>query len=258
MTGVVTTSAVTVPLVTRAWWNYLVYVRPWLYRGAAVAAAALSALILWGEVMVGFSASLSPLSYIMTVTRDQFFEQVRLPRAALLTDLSHRAPLCFVESQSSRCQAHLGRTWHAAAKIIEVMLAPQTKRHGAIARCAVQLLVMLPLMYVIAATYSAIFAVDLGSLYILLPHSSSSFSLLFNGNLMARFAPSLCYNYLHVLSMDRPTKEGFLTVFAQRMGMGAHDSDVAIPFLGTPFNRWAPVIMIAVVALTFFNAFGAP
>ena len=120
----------------------------------------------------------------------------------------------------------------------------------------VQTAVALPLLYVIACTYAALFAVDIGSLYMLLPYSSSSFSLLFNGNLMARFAPSLCYNYLHVLSMDRPTKKGFSTVFAQRMGL-TNDATVAIPFLGMPFNRWAPVIMIVVVALTFFHAFGA-
>lgn len=115
---------------------------------------------------------------------------------------------------------------------------------------------MLPLMYIIACTYTAFFAVDIGALYILLPHSSSSFSLLFNGNLMARFAPALCFNYLHVLVMDRATDDGYYTVFAQRMGM-TKDSDVAIPFLGTSFNRWAPIIILLVVGLTFVNAFGA-
>ena len=74
--------------------------------------------------------------------------------------------------------------------------------------------------------------------------------------MMARFAPALCYNYLHVLDLDRPTHEGYSTVFAQRMGMG-RQGDVAIPFLGTPFNRWAPVLMLFVVWLTFVNAFGA-
>ena len=123
-------------------------------------------------------------------------------------------------------------------------------------RLGIQLFVMLPLIYVLIATYTAFFAVDIGSLYILLPHSSSSFSLLFNGNLMARFAPALCYNYLHVLYMDRPTKEGYSTVFAQRMGMGSQ-GDVAIPFLGTPFNRWAPVLILLIVWLTFINVFGA-
>jgi hypothetical protein len=119
----------------------------------------------------------------------------------------------------------------------------------------VQLLIMLPLTYVLAATFTAFFAINVGSLYALLPHATSSFSLLFIANLMARFAAPLCFNYLHVLSMDRPTKDGYYTVFAQRMGL-TRDSDVAIPFLGTSFNRWAPVTMFIVVCLTLVNAFG--
>ena len=119
-----------------------------------------------------------------------------------------------------------------------------------------QLLIMLPLVYVVAATYTALFAINVGSYYAFLPHATSSFSLLFNGNLMARFAAPLCFNYLHVLSMDRATPEGFYTVFAQRMGL-TNDADVAIPFLGTSFNRWAPVIVLLVVSLTLVNAFGA-
>ena len=119
-----------------------------------------------------------------------------------------------------------------------------------------QLLVMLPLVYVCLATFKAFFAINVGSLYALLPHSTSAFSLLSNSNLTCRFAAPLCFNYLHVLSMDRPTKDGYSTVFSQRMGLTNSDK-VAIPFLGVTFNRWAPWIIILVVGLAMVDAFGA-
>lgn len=115
---------------------------------------------------------------------------------------------------------------------------------------------MLLLVYVIVCTFSAFFAINVGSMYALLPGASSSFSLLFNATLAARFAAPLCFNYLHVIGMDRPTADGHYTVFAQRMGLQPGE-DVAIPFLGVDFNRWAPVMVLAVAALTFINAFGA-
>lgn len=117
-------------------------------------------------------------------------------------------------------------------------------------------MVMLPLVYVCCATFEAFFAINVGSLYALLPFSTSAFSLLSNANLVCRFAAPLCFNYLHVLSMDRPTKNGYYTVFAQRMGL-SQGANVAIPFLGVNFNRWAPWIIILVVGLAMMDAFGA-
>lgn len=114
---------------------------------------------------------------------------------------------------------------------------------------------MLLLAYVIVCTFTAFFAINVGSMYALLPAASSSFSLLFNATLAARFAAPLCFNYLHVIGMDRPTADGHYTVFAQRMGLQP-GADVAIPFLGVDFNRWAPVMVLAVAVLTFINAFG--
>jgi hypothetical protein len=119
----------------------------------------------------------------------------------------------------------------------------------------VQLLTMMILVYVIVCTFTAFFAINVGSMYALLPAASSSFSLLFNATLAARFAAPLCFNYLHVIGMDRPTADGHYTVFAQRMGLQP-GADVAIPFLGVDFNRWAPVMVLAVAALTLTNAFG--
>jgi hypothetical protein len=121
---------------------------------------------------------------------------------------------------------------------------------------AVQLLIMCVLAYVIVCTWTALFAINVGSRFALLPAASSSYSLLFNGNIVTRFAAPLCFNYLHVIAMDRPTADGHYTVFAQRMGLQP-GSDVAIPFLGVDFNRWAPVMVVIVAALTLKNAFGA-
>lgn len=55
--------------------------------------------------------------------------------------------------------------------------------------------------------------------------------------------------------MDKQTADGHYTVFANRMGMQP-GADIAIPFLGVDFNRWAPVMVLLVVWLTVVNAFG--
>ena len=64
------------PWWARTWWHFDVFVRPWLLRGVAVAAAALSAVVLWGEVAVGVSANLSPLSHLVAAFENQFLSQV--------------------------------------------------------------------------------------------------------------------------------------------------------------------------------------
>ena len=85
MSTVIGLGSVEVPLLSRLWWNFVVFVRPWVYRAVAVGAAALSALILWGEVAVGFSAALSPLSFLATETAasNEFVEQVRNVHSSL-------------------------------------------------------------------------------------------------------------------------------------------------------------------------------
>lgn len=121
------------------------------------------------------------------------------------------------------------------------------------------------LAYFIVATFVALFSINAGSLYALLPAASSSFSLLFVSTLAARFTAPLCFNYLHTLALDAPVAvhdsatgetRSFETVFSKRMGFGRGDT-VAIPFLGTSFSQFAPMVLLAVVALTLLNVFGA-
>ena len=69
----------------RGWWYFIVFVRPWMFRGVAVSLATLSALILWGEVTVGFSANLSPLAHLVAAVDSEFLNQVRPRHCAPLT-----------------------------------------------------------------------------------------------------------------------------------------------------------------------------
>lgn len=73
------------PWWARAWWHFDVFIRPWLLRGVAVAAAALSAVLLWCEVAVGISTELSPLSHLVAAFNNQFVAQVLRPTSLAAT-----------------------------------------------------------------------------------------------------------------------------------------------------------------------------
>lgn len=181
------------PAWERLRWNFVCFGLPYILKGLALCAAALSLIILWCEVTTGFSRDLSPLSHMIRSVSAEF---------------------------------------------------------------VAQFLIMAPLVYFIACTYTAFFSINVGSLYMLTPTASSSFSMLFNGTMMARFAAPLCNNYLHVIGMNTGTSSGHYTVFAQKMGY-ENANAVAIPFLGTDFNRWAPLLILLVFVLTATNFFGA-
>lgn len=58
-------------------WSWTVQAQPSVLQGVAVAAGVLSAVIVWCNVAVGISSSLSPLYLLITWTKHEFFSQVR-------------------------------------------------------------------------------------------------------------------------------------------------------------------------------------
>lgn len=61
-----------------------------------------------------------------------------------------------------------------------------------------------------ACTYYSLFKLGIfSSFYYMVPGCTSAYSLLVNAALMCRFAPPLCYNFLHLIHVDDPTDGGF-------------------------------------------------
>jgi hypothetical protein len=58
-------------------WAWTVRAQPIMLKGAAGAAAALSAIIVWCNVTVGISSYLSPLYLFIKGTQEEIFSQVR-------------------------------------------------------------------------------------------------------------------------------------------------------------------------------------
>lgn len=73
---------------------------------------------------------------------------------------------------------------------------------------ATQLLVMLPLAYMCIASNYSLFRLGMFKLYHLVPHWTDVGSLLLNASLACRFAPPLCYNFLHVIHMHEYLMNG--------------------------------------------------
>ena len=110
-----------------------------------------------------------------------------------------------------------------------------------------QCVVGLTLSYVVVAAYSSLFRLSGMGVYHMVLHATSSWSLLLNGSLFARFAAPLAFNFLHVIRMADWNKNGNQMAFVRLMGM----QDV--PLFGTGFNTWFPIVMVVYTALLAFN-----
>eukprot|EP00887_Chlorella_sp_A99_P002113 scaffold21.g2113.t1 len=167
-------------------YTYTCVGRPWVLRLAAVAAAAVSAVVVWSEATIGSGRSpdLSPFSLAIHsgVAQDEFL---------------------------------------------------------------IQLLVAAPLVYLCACAYFSLFKLGNFGFYHLVSGATWAYSLLLSGSLLARFAPALCFNFLHVIRMN-----GESMVFIQRMG-----SMNDVPVLGADFNNWFPLTLLVYVVLLTLNWF---
>jgi hypothetical protein len=110
-----------------------------------------------------------------------------------------------------------------------------------------QLVIACPLGYMVWCTFFSLF--KLGALqrtvYHMVPGATWGYSLLLNGSLLARFAAPLCFNFLHVIRMNEYlSAQGKNPVFVTKMGVMTD-----VPLLGSPFNTWFPLIMVAYTVL---------
>eukprot|EP00201_Polytomella_parva_P006581 CAMPEP_0175081692 /NCGR_PEP_ID=MMETSP0052_2-20121109/26305_1 /TAXON_ID=51329 ORGANISM="Polytomella parva, Strain SAG 63-3" /NCGR_SAMPLE_ID=MMETSP0052_2 /ASSEMBLY_ACC=CAM_ASM_000194 /LENGTH=865 /DNA_ID=CAMNT_0016352733 /DNA_START=108 /DNA_END=2702 /DNA_ORIENTATION=- len=102
----------------------------------------------------------------------------------------------------------------------------------------VQILTLLPLAYICACTYAALFSINAFNYNKLIPHATTGAALMQNGTLMSRFAAPTCWNFYHMIRMTS-TKAGQTTVFTDKMGnMG----DVPA-FLSTHLNTYLPLLL---------------
>ncbi|KAL9691817.1 hypothetical protein QQ045_012244 [Rhodiola kirilowii] len=112
---------------------------------------------------------------------------------------------------------------------------------------ALQVAVLIPLVYMCVCTYYTLLKIGMMMFYALTPRQTSSVSLLMICSMVARYAPPISYNFLNLVSLENHAK----TVFKQKMG----DIDSAVPFFGKGFNKIYPLIMVIYTLLVAFNVF---
>ncbi|KAI6699511.1 hypothetical protein NL676_013835, partial [Syzygium grande] len=109
----------------------------------------------------------------------------------------------------------------------------------------VQVVALIPLMYMCVCTYYSLLKIGMLMFYSLTPRQTSSVNLLMICSMVARYAPPISYNFLNLIQLkDR-------TVFEKRMGT----IDAAVPFFGKGFNRIYPLFMVIYTLLVASNFF---
>mmetsp|Transcript_13000 Transcript_13000/g.24800 ORF Transcript_13000/g.24800 Transcript_13000/m.24800 type:complete len:683 (-) Transcript_13000:83-2131(-) len=111
----------------------------------------------------------------------------------------------------------------------------------------VQVVVMLPLLYMCFCTYYSLFKLGKFRVYSLTPHSSDAFSLLLCAALVCRYSAPMCYNFLTLVPVVH--EGGRKTVFDQMMGNSGTSGAFDL------FNRWFPLVLPVYCLLIIFNAF---
>ncbi|KAG2481922.1 hypothetical protein HYH03_019121 [Edaphochlamys debaryana] len=112
----------------------------------------------------------------------------------------------------------------------------------------VQFITLMPLAYICACTYAALFSITAFDYNKLVPRATIGSSLMQNGSLMCRFAAPTCWNFYHIIRMTGGGSGDTKTVFEDRMG----SMDVPA-FLRSHLNTYLPLILVVECAITFFN-----
>ncbi|WCJ31934.1 LMBR1-like membrane protein [Euphorbia peplus] len=108
-----------------------------------------------------------------------------------------------------------------------------------------QVLTLVPLMYMCMCTYYSLFKIGMLMFYSFTPRRTSSVSLLMICSMVARYAPPISYNFLNLIDLDTET------VFEKLMG----NIDKTVPFFGDGFNKIYPLIMVIYTLLVASNFF---
>ncbi|GIL77008.1 hypothetical protein Vretimale_3267 [Volvox reticuliferus] len=112
----------------------------------------------------------------------------------------------------------------------------------------VQLLTLLPLAYICACTYAALFSITAFDYNKLIPRATIGSALMQNGTLMCRFAAPTCWNFYHIIRMTRRDTGSTTTVFEDKMG------SMDVPnVLRQHLNTYLPLILVVECAITALN-----
>mmetsp|Transcript_9983 Transcript_9983/g.37714 ORF Transcript_9983/g.37714 Transcript_9983/m.37714 type:complete len:658 (+) Transcript_9983:307-2280(+) len=109
----------------------------------------------------------------------------------------------------------------------------------------VQILALLPLLYMSVATYRSLFKFKMVDLFHLQPRGSVATALVFNSTYLIRLQFPLCYNYLLLLGYDDAKHTGFITYLMHRMD--------AVPILGFNFSVYGGLCLVLIAAFSFFR-----
>lgn len=111
-----------------------------------------------------------------------------------------------------------------------------------------QIAAMVPLLYMSICVYGSLFKLSLFGRYRLRgDHQSPAVALVFNAQYLVRLQFPLGYNYLFLIKYDTSTTD---CAFSHVM------SDMStVPFFGTSFSVYAPLLIIALCAFTLCNGY---
>jgi LMBR1-like membrane protein len=110
---------------------------------------------------------------------------------------------------------------------------------------AVQFVAMVPLMYLALCAFFAMFQLRWSRFYDMQRNKrTNEFSLLLNASFLLRLMPPLAYNFLQML---RETDSAF------QHALGRMD---IVPFFGSSFTVYFPMIILLCCIATFFNFYG--
>ena len=128
-----------------------------------------------------------------------------------------------------------------------------------------QMIVLIPLVYVAFVCYFALFRAKLFSFYEFVPHYSDNQTMLFNALFVSRFTLPICYNLLMFVheeqllnggldyrSCEVPSFNGtgfcYSTGFSSVLGV----MDV-VPLLGKEFNIYFPIVLLILIVMNLFS-----
>ncbi|GLC39990.1 hypothetical protein PLESTB_000120900 [Pleodorina starrii] len=112
----------------------------------------------------------------------------------------------------------------------------------------VQFITLLPLAYICACTYAALFSITAFDYNKLIPRATIGSALMQNGTLMCRFAAPTCWNFYHMIRMTSRDEGSTTTVFEDKMG----SMDVPA-FLRQHLNTYLPLILVVECVITALN-----
>jgi len=110
-----------------------------------------------------------------------------------------------------------------------------------------EILIAMPLVYIMACAYFSLFRLGMFSFYSLIPKNTDAGSLLLNCSLTCRFSAPLCWNFLSLVPVVH--KGGELTTFEVTMGAST------IPHVFDQYNRLVPLTLVIYCGAIAFNAY---